>query len=286
MPIRENEKFAACFIADTEEEANRMIDKFDNDISMLAIKRHTLTGIDANDLKQEGLIGLARANRDFEESRSESFRIFALYKIKDAMREFITKEASNIKTPQYIKDATYLIESLKKVIEKVWDIRYMSYDEVWDLSENIQVDSPEIRQGICEVKNSLNNLAKRSCSSVLQLLERAEIMPRLTIEVEDYAASDVSDVYEEETNMMNRLSTKESMEVLKEILEPSELELLWDRYVEGITERELEAKLGVTAPTIDVRTKNILEKVRKHRNRILRDETNTTVKETEQGQYS
>jgi RNA polymerase sigma factor (sigma-70 family) len=286
MPIRDGEKFATRFIAETEEEAAKLMKRFDIDISMSAFQRHRVTGIDLEDLKQEGLIGLARANRDFDESRSVDFRIFALYKIKDAMREFITTQASNIRVPQYIKDTIHLIESLKKVVGQVCDISYASYIEIWELSQHMRVKHKHIQQNINKVKGSLNSLADRAHSSVVQLLERAEIMPKLTIEVSDYVAISPADVFAEENNMIELISNKESIVVLENILDESEMALLWDRYAEGITERELEAKMGIKASTINVRTKNILDKVRLHRDRILQNETHTTIKETEQGQPS
>jgi len=282
--ITEIERFADHFIADTKEEADKLIKKFETDIKMLAIKRHMLTGLDKEDFRQEGLIGLARANRDFEESRSKDFRIFALYKIKDAMREFTTTQASNIKTPQYIKDAIHLIESLKKVIGKACDISYLSYHDVWELSENLRVESKEIQEDINKVKTSINNLALRSCCPVPQLLERAEIMPRLTVDADSYSTTGVSNVFEEEDNMVRYISNKESMKVLAEILDESEITLLWDRFVYGKTVRELAPEMGIKAETIVVRTNHIMSKLRKHRDRILQNETNTITKETKQRQ--
>jgi len=286
MPIRDGEKFATRFIAETEEGAAVLMKRFDTDISMLAIKRQMLTGIDAEDLKQEGLIGLARANRDFDEGRSVDFRIFALYKIKDAMREFITTQASNIKVPQYIKDTIHLIESLKKVVGQVCDISYSSYIEIWELAQHMKVKQEHIQQNINKVKGSLNNLADRSHSSVIQLLERAEIMPKLTAEVTDYISANTADVFAEENNMIELISNRESVAVLKDILDEAEMALLCKRFVEGITVRDLAPEMGIKAETIVVRTNNILDKIRRHRDRILQNETNTTIKETKQGQPS
>jgi len=282
--VVECEKFGAYFIADSKEDADRLIKEFDTDISMLATKRHMVTGVDEQDLKQEGLIGLARASRDFEEGRSGDFRIFAIYKIKDAMREFITTQASNIRIPQYIRDATNLIESLKKIMEKVTDIRYMSYNEVWNLAKEIQIESAEIKKNILMIMDSLNNLAARSHSSVPQLLERSEIMPKLTVDVENFIPTDMSDILEEEKDMVELISNRKYVEDIKTILEPLEFELLWNLYVEDYTERELEPMLGIKAPTIDVRAKNILKKLERYKNKVLQNEINTTVEEVEQGQ--
>ena len=112
------------------------------------------------------------------------------------------------------------------------------------------------------------------------------MMPKLTLEVADYTTTYITDVYEGERNMIQYMSSKESIEELKKLLEPSEFNLLCERFVEGKTVRELEPEMGITAETIVVRTNNILDKIARHKNRILKDETNTAVEKTEQGRVS
>jgi len=284
MPIRDGEKFLDNFIANTAEESKVLMEKFDRDIHVLAAKGHMLTGTDINDLKQEGLIGLARANRDFEQSRSEDFRIFAIYKIKDAMREFITKQASNVKIPQYIKDAIQLIESLKKVMGQVTDIRYLSYTGIWEFSEKTKTDQESVQKKIDDIRSSLTNLANRSHSAVTQLLERAEMMPKHAVDMSDYVLTETTNVFDEENKMVDLIYNRELIEDLYSILDESEISLLWKRFVEGITVRDLAPEMGIAPETIVVRTNNILDKVRCHRDRTLRNEANKTVKETNQGQ--
>jgi len=109
-------------------------------------------------------------------------------------------------------------------------------------------------------------------------------MPRLTVDADSYSTTGVSNVFEEEDNMVRYISNKESMKVLAEILDESEITLLWDRFVYGKTVRELAPEMGIKAETIVVRTNHIMSKLRKHRDRILQNETNTITKETKQRQ--
>jgi len=285
MPIRDNEEFCKCFIADTEEEGMELLRKFDMDLSMLSQKFSLVTGVDKQDLFQEGIIGLARAKRDFEEGRSEDFRIFAIYKIKDAMREFITSQASNIKVPQYIRDAQRLADVLKKLVEKIGGLSMYSFSDLWRISGEFKATTESeqcLAEDINKVKNSIKNLADRSHTSIIQLLDRAEIMPTITsssiefVEVDDFRV----DHFSEENNMVKYLHSKDRVKMLKEILASNEFDLLYARFVEGKTLKELAPELGVKEETIVVRTNNIIAKLKR---KFENYESNTNTEETKQG---
>jgi len=285
MPIRDNEEFCKRFVADTEEEAMELLDKFNMDISMLSQKFSTVTGVDKQDLSQEGIIGLARAKRDFEEGRSADFRIFAIYKIKDAMREFITSQASNIKVPQYIRDAQRLADVLRKLMEKTGSMSMCALSDLWRISGEFKAttDSEQsLLEDINKVKNSIKNLAGRSHTSIIQLLDRAEIMPTIASSSIEFAETNDlrSDHFSEEDNMVKYLHSRDRVEMLKEVLDKDEFELLYARFVEGKTLKELEPELGVKEETIVVRTNNIITKLQR---KFENYESNTNTEETESG---
>jgi RNA polymerase sigma factor (sigma-70 family) len=286
MPIREGEKFKECFLADTQEEAEKLLKEFETDITMLSYKFASIArSIDHEDLKQEGIIGLARASRDFEKDRSESFRIFAIYKIKDAMREFVSTQGSNIKFPQYVKEAIRLILELRKTMEKGGSVGHVSFVDIWEISKTMKVEKP-IREEIDKVRATLKNLCERSHTSVIQMLERAELMPTTTsvaLESYDHERLPSDDNFQVEDNMISYLSTRQSVERLKEFLSQDELDLLYARFVEGKTVRELEPEMGITAESIVVRTNNILNKLKRNEKRILYYESDSDIKEIESG---
>lgn len=264
MPIRDNEKFSACFIADTMDEANQLLVDYEKDIGFLATKLAVITGIDAEDLQQEGIIGLARAKRDFEVERSEKFRIFAIYKIKDAMKEFITKQGNNVKTPQYVKNAAQLAEGLRKILEKMDGHKYRSYADIWHTS-NVYKDAPpadmeNLIGDLASLRQSLKNLSDRSHTSPLQLLERAELSPSASLEIVDRDVNTISHSYNSSTISENHI-----VKTAKNILTEKEFEMFNLHFIQGATLREMEEDLCKKASTISVQIMQIREKLGKHK---------------------
>jgi hypothetical protein len=94
------------------------------------------------------------------------------------------------------------------------------------------------------------------------------------------------DSFSAEDNMVSFLITKQSVEKLKDFLTEDEFDLLWARFVEGKTVRELEPEMGIAAASIVVRTKNILKRLERNKKRILKYEGDTDIKETESGHSS
>ena len=284
MPIRENEVFSKHFIADTTEESERLLKEYEQDIGFLARKLSAITGVDKLDLRQEGIIGLARAKRDFEIERSEKFRIFAIFKIKDAMREFITTQASNVRVPQYVKNAAILTESLQKALEKVDGIKRLTFVVIWTAAEyykdNPLEDKKPLMEDIARIRQSIQNLADRSHTSVIQLLERAELSPVSFPEIiytnlDTIAATAATD----DSAFSNIVFVKE----IKESLSEEDYDLLYRHYVGGETERELSGPFGVEASTLHIRIQNLKDSlVRKYGARI-KHENNINTEETKQG---
>jgi RNA polymerase sigma factor (sigma-70 family) len=236
------------------------------------------TGIDKADLRSEGIIGLARASRDFEPERSSVFRIFAIYKIKDAMREFVTTQSGNVRVPQYVRDALRLINNLKSILSKVYTIRYLAFTQIWELSEKLSDDDP-IKEDVDNIRNSIINLANRSHTSISQLLERSEVIP-LESDVE-LVSEDYKNMggKSEEDSLIEMIHNVQIVENIKKILTEDEFNLLWDRFVNGKTVRELEGPLGITAESIVVRTNVIRDKLISHFKRMSTNEVNTFIEE-------
>jgi len=283
MPIREGEKFCKCFLADTEKEAEKLLKDYNSTLKLLSNKVAALTGLDKEDLYQEGIIGLARAKRDFDEERSENFKIFAIYKIKDAMREFGTTQAVTIKAPQYTKDAIRLASVLRELLVKAGEYPYIALVDMWNSSSKY-VNNDPLEKSIQKARQSLKNLADRSHTSVRQLLERSEMIPTLAFAACKDSSMDIEDENPENT-MVNNLDAAETISRIKEYLSEEDYNLLWNRYVEGMTVRELAPIMGISAPHVSDRTQALLEKVRKlekdlRRKKAVLYESNTNTEET------
>jgi len=278
-PKVEVEKFLPHFLGDTEAEATATLKEYEKTMKILADKFHMITGLDADDLKSECMIGLARAKRDFEEERSEMFRTFAIYKMKDALREFTTKQMLDVKVPQYVKDAEKLINDLAKLVEACHVVKNASFRDIWLMSEACDGDK-NIQKDIERIRESLTNLANRSHTSVIQLLERAEMLPSSTIEITDHNVSNIS-IDTHEDGMLDKLNINETIKKLKNFLTEDEYKLLYDYYVNGKTERELAVELGIKAPSVHIRLHNTLTKVKEHKKEILTDGSDQITEEAE-----
>jgi len=287
MPIREGEKFCKRFLADTEEEGIKLIKEYDSTLKLLANKASVMTGLDKEDLYQEGIIGLARANRDFDERRSDNFKTFAIYKIKDALREFVTTQSVAIKSPQYTQDALRLASILREQLVKAGEYRYTALVDMWESSSKyLGINSLEV--SIRKSRRSLKNLANRSHTSVVQLLERSEMMPSYTVEITDVTGSIVDNDLPEDA-IINKINAVDLIGRIKEYISEEDYMLLWNRFVEGMTVRELAPMMGISAPHVSGRTQSLLEKLRKLEKalkvgKVSRHEIIKSVKETEPGQ--
>jgi len=280
---REHEKFPKHFLAETEEEALQLLKEFDYILNLLASKYSALTNLSVDDLKQEALIGLARANREFDINRSERFKIYAIYKIKDALRDFSTDQAIDISVPQYLVDTVRFISKIYKYLLLlsvdtdgtyfgIWNsaIEFISKENIVK-NDNINVEDTDIalhntKKELKDTVESLKGLAVRSKTTVLELINRAELLP-INKTVDDEGA-DVYDEYVElsdnqEDIMLDSIVTLTLMNSIKEVLSEDEYNLLVAHYIEGKTLRELESILHIKAPSIAVRIQKILEKVRK-----------------------
>lgn len=288
MPIRKNEEFKKHFLADTEEEANDLLKKYDGTLKLLSNKASVMTGIDREDLYQEGIIGLARASRDFDEERSDNFRTFAIYKIKDALREFNTTQSITIKSPQYTRDAIRLASILRERLVKAGEYQYSALVDMWDSSSKYMGNSP-LEISIQKSRRSLKNLANRSHTSVKQLLERSEMAPLYSSELTNvnYPVDKMSS----ETDVIDKINAMDMIERIKKYISEEDYELLWNRFVEGMTVREIAPKMGISAPHVSGKTQVLLEKLRKlekalKAGKVTQHENNSNIEEVKSGHSS
>jgi RNA polymerase sigma factor (sigma-70 family) len=273
MPFREGEKFLSHFLGESAEEATFHYKEFLPTLKYLADKGAMLSRLDSDDLLSEGTIGLARAFREFNAERSLDFRIFAIHKIKDAIREFITSQATNLKAPQYLKDAIILLDQLKRILEKrLPNVNYFGLSELWRMSENLN-ENTVLDNKIQFIRRKIAELANRSAVRVEELIIRAELIPVMTEDPD--STSDPTTAENVEDHLIDSLDAHRFTDWLKANLRQDEYELLLDRFVAGWTIRQLEEKMGVRASTIVIRTNKIIEKIRK----LLRPKKKSVVSE-------
>jgi len=259
-------KFPKNFLADTKEESDRLYKIYLNTLQLLATKYSRLTGLNSEDFIQEGIIGLARASRDFASERSKDFNTFAIYKIKDSMREFVSSQSAAIKIPQYIRDAVNLIEKLKKLVSTIEHINNLSTLNIWRMSEKYEKPGNTI-ESIISTRNSISNLAERSCTSVNQLIERVELMPT-NMEYIDIDSHIIDHKLNEES-VVGKIISKESVKRIKNMLSEDDYKLIVSHFVDGKTVRELAEETKLKASSVTVKIHNIVSKLGKKEGVIL-----------------
>lgn len=267
MPIRDDEKFLPHFLGNTEAEAEQRYKTYLPTIKHLAQKTSMHSGLEEEDLRSEGVVGLARAYRDFDPTRSDNMRIYALYRIKDAIKEYVTKEVTNIRAPQYLRDAYGLLERLQTAVGNsatgLKGKEFCGFTVVWEESLKL-VGNPIID----DLRSSLKNLAGRARTTPEDLIERMELIPIISEEIA--IAIDPMIINDHEDVLINSIDARQKIHLMKKGLNQDEYELLLDRFVEGWTIRELEDKIGIKASTTVIRTKRIVNRLKQKNNSSVR----------------
>lgn len=154
------EKLPKFFLADDPIEAEELYAKFSNLLNSISYTYSTISGIPKSDLFGEALLGLARANRDWNTIYDSNFATYVAFRIKDVLNEYIRCNAQIVTIPSYIKKASILLNKIKRLLKK------------------FEVDSNDIYKVIIvgDVKNiNIPNKQKRVCKKMLETLVAASI---------------------------------------------------------------------------------------------------------------
>lgn len=269
MPVKLKEKpFKPYFLGDSKEEAEKVYKSFFTDLTMLSRKAAFLSGMNREDLFQEAVIGLARAKRDFEKDRSENFRIFAIYKIKDAIREHISSQQRDVRVPQYLLDATSLIRQLTEKMKKGVTLpEYLPLSEIWRMSSDFKSEA-SLEEDVKKIRISLINLSDRTHTSVPELLERLDLTPTMLVDISEI---DKKTLIDPEMEIINSLSSDLAIYKLKKLLSQDDFDLLYLRFVEGYTFRELADKFNISEVSLSVKVNKLVSGLKGKRGVILED---------------
>lgn len=170
------EKFLSCFLADTQEEAEQTHEEFSKCLNSIAYSYHLSTGLDKAELFSEGLVGLARAKRDYDPTRSLNFKTYAIFRIKDALNKYIRENMAPVKIPAYIRKAHSLITKLKQELG----------NELFEQA---------LRNNNREVLGELGSAADRCNLSVIELANRATVLPTELEFLDTEHSSNTDDVF-------------------------------------------------------------------------------------------
>lgn len=242
MPIREGEKFLENFLAETKEEAEQLYKNYKRLISHLAWQFSVRSGVDAEDLFEEGMIGLARAKRDFvpEKARSKNktkaFHIFAVYMIRNALREGVYAFETPIPIPAYLKESNYYYTKMREALENIG----VPYEDMMSLmedpktrAEDFGIEKPH-NIVVNKFKDKLHRRAKANNMNYEDLLNKAISIPRRKFT--DIYQPDFSEAFEEFDD--ERLDKQAALARVKEVLDKVEYDIL----VRFSTEKDLKVE--------------------------------------------
>jgi RNA polymerase sigma factor (sigma-70 family) len=177
-------KLLKAFLADSKEEAEEIYNEYKPLLHSIVNSYIKSTGLDSNDLFSEALLGLAMAKRDFDPTRNDNFKQFALRKIKDSLHDYIRRFSSIVVIPSYIKKTSSLLSRLNVCLlsngiaeDKVKHLLYYGTE-----SDFYTADTP-----CSELFTKLNNAAERASIPYSELVQRAYTLP-VDIAVNEYCA--------------------------------------------------------------------------------------------------
>jgi RNA polymerase sigma factor (sigma-70 family) len=185
--VNRAEEMPEYFLADTPEEADAIYSQYERLLNGLAYSYAIATGLSRADLFGEALIGLARAYRDWDLDRGGSFRTYAIFKIKDALNEFVRGNSATISVPAYIKKANANFCEIKSICD--------SYDIDWQIlviDQEIPIELEMLDATRCaKLVENLINAAERAKVDYVKFIDRISFIP----EDADYKDQEAPEVH-------------------------------------------------------------------------------------------
>ena len=175
------EKLPKFFLADDPIEAEKLYIKFSNLLNSISYTYSIISGIPKSDLFGEGLLGLARANRDWNTIYDSNFTTYVIFRIKDVLNEYIRRNAQIVTIPSYIKKASILLNKIKKLLKKF----EVDPDDVYKIITTVKAEiDPNSTRKVVVIVNTKNinipNGQKRICKKMLETIAAAAIRAKVS----------------------------------------------------------------------------------------------------------
>jgi hypothetical protein len=179
-PVDEvQEEFLPYYLGDSPEDAEETYEKFSRLMNIMANAYVTHTNGLLEDYFAEAVKGLARAKRDWDETRGGcQFKTFAILKIKNALNECCRKNNSIVSTPHYVKVAHTYVTNIKTILEG-YDVGRSNIEFVLFGGECPAFEffaESDFERLVAELAK-LVKLAKNSGVRLADLSKRAEFIP-------------------------------------------------------------------------------------------------------------
>ena len=248
--LDKDEEMPKFFIADSEKEALAIYEKFEPLLNGLAYIYSVSTGIPKEDIFSEGLIGLGRAYRDWDPTRSDVYKNYAIIIVKDSIFEYVRKNASAIVVPSYIKKANYNLLNLKDLC-KLYNVDW--YDAIFDdgiVAENMpEKDIIKCGAFISNIKNA----AKRARVKLDKFVQRIEDVPR-DVTFEDFVPEEIHN------RNVEMLEASLIVEKLKVHMSAEEL-IICDSIMDDKSYDEIAIEMGKSKSWVSGKVSTLREKI-------------------------
>jgi len=162
------------FFADTPQKAEEIYKKYNKLLNMLAGQYATATNIPKSDLFGEALMGLAKACKNWDPNRSSDFKIYAIYRIKDELNEYVRNNITVVTIPSHIKKANSHLNEIKSICKR-YDIDYTVILIDQDIPDSLrEVDAIRLTNLVLFIIRA----AKRACVEYSEFLKKIEVLPK------------------------------------------------------------------------------------------------------------
>ncbi|RKX64367.1 MAG: hypothetical protein DRP42_06485 [Tenericutes bacterium] len=173
------EVFLPYYLGETPEEAEEVYTEFAWLLRVMAGNYANNSNVDLEDYFGEAITGLARAKRDFDDTRGGcSFKTFIILKVKNALNECCRKKSSIVNIPYYVRTAHTYITNIKTILEgyniHLKSIRYVLTSG--ELPRFVKFNDKDYKR-MEEELGKLSSLAKHSGVVLEHLIKRAEFVP-------------------------------------------------------------------------------------------------------------
>lgn len=249
--VKQTEEMPEFFLANTAEEAQALYERFSKTLNLLSGNYATATGIPKTDLFGEALIGLARANRDWDPKRSNDFRTYAIYRIKDALREYCASNMNCVSVPVYLR----LSHKHYKELCSICNEYKIPVDTLAIEQEIPDCFEPEDAIRSAELVVNLINASNRARTNYRVYLERIKSIP------ED-ECFDQQLPPELEERQSRQLEAALVVDKIKKFISEDEL-LICDGIMKDKTYEEIAAELDKSKAWVSKKIKEIRTKVLK-----------------------
>ena len=251
------EEFPKHLLAETVEEAEAVFKGFSKTLNDLARSYASKSGLDRADLFGEGILGLARARRDFNPKRSSNFKTFAIYKIKDCLNAYVRSFSGPVAVPAYVRKVNRWINLLEETLRAAAlcnsDIEAVLNGEKDALFPNdLHIFPDDLQEQYLRLERLISGEAKRLKMPRKALIKRARVIPR----------GDNSDVDSYSGNTEDQLDAKIVVEELKEHMTEIEISIA-NMIMEGRKYEEIAGVFGHKPPWVSQQLVKMRKRLKK-----------------------